>query len=191
MMSQARRKELLNSSTTTARKVYDAVPDGEGWTPQQVHGELSRAGVNLAFNVVAGCLDSLRQSGLVSELSGLGGKRLFQREPVRAVRKTVKLPDLKDALKETQAEPLPQPQPQPQPAQETMTTPGIDTNVVDKIGNLAQRLVAMAQRHADEMRELAHEISDTAIEVQAQLETNDADLRKLHQLQALLKTLNT
>lgn len=58
-------------------------------------------------------------------------------------------------------------------------------NPVDKLVELSARIGQLAHL----IKELASEISDATIEVQGQIESNDADSQKLKQLQSLLKSL--
>jgi hypothetical protein len=164
MMSQARFQAMYSGMSTIARKVYDAVPIAAHWNPGQVVGELSRTGSNIEYRTVAGCLSSLIDAGLVQEPV----KGYFCREPVRE-----KLPPpKKDPMKPTA----------PAPA----VTPAAPTSPLDRLGALSVRVAGMAQS----LKELASDIGDAAIDIEAQIETSQADMHKLKQLQAILKSLN-
>lgn len=171
MMSAPRLKQLMSGLTATATRVYDVVPHDEDWTAKQIFGELARQGRNMDFTIVQGCLDSLRQSGLINETKGG-----FRREPVR--RRAARLQDLDQLMKDT---------PMPEPRKDT--APPVEDNLIDKLGALSQRVAALGERHRTELRDLAQEIADTAIEVQVKLEQYEGDLTKFRQFQALLKGL--
>ena len=71
-MRPDRVETVLQGCTVLARKVFDAVPIAESWTPSQIRAEMLRQG-HSAANIGAGlgCLGALEDSGLVSEQKGL------------------------------------------------------------------------------------------------------------------------
>lgn len=180
MMSAKRFDQLMTSITVTARKVYDCVPMVEYWAPAAIHSELHRQGVGIAVSAVQGCLESLRQTGLIKET-----RAGFKRVPVR---EKLGLADLKEALP---AAPAPTSTPNPEQKAPPMTpvTHKPAKSVVDILSDLSQQVAATTLRHQQEMKALADLIADAAIDVQAELEKKDADLSKWHQMQALLKGL--
>jgi uncharacterized membrane protein YccC len=175
MMSEARFSQIISGQTAIAQKVYEHVPLQEHWSVKEVYAAASKSGMVIDAGVLHGCLRALTDCGLLRE-NRLGFKR-------EGVRKKVELSNLKEAI---QAQPQTQetkPMPKPQDT---------GASAVDTLGNLAQRLAALAQRHQQEMKELADLVSDAAIEVQAQFERHEADvadLGKLRQLKDLLKTI--
>jgi hypothetical protein len=79
MMSEARHKQVLESQTPTAKKVYAVVPISEPWSSKQICTELMRTGKSLDLPAVQGCLKTLRNAGLIAETADFH----FQREPTR------------------------------------------------------------------------------------------------------------
>jgi hypothetical protein len=88
MMSQARFNRIDSGLTSTARKVYNAVPLQESWSAQQIVAELKRGGVTHNFAIIVGCLNSLIQAGIVRETD----KGMFCREPIKAGTNTTRAP---------------------------------------------------------------------------------------------------
>jgi hypothetical protein len=170
MMSEARFSQIFSGQTAIAQKVYEHVPLQEHWNAKEVYAAAAKAGMAIDMGVLHGCLRALTDCGLLRE-SRLGFKR-------EGVRKKVELSNLKEAI---------QAQPQPQEKNKPMSK-ATGTNVVDTLGNLAQRLAVLSQQ----VKELSDLVSDAAIEVQAQFERHEADvadLHKLRELRALLKTI--
>jgi hypothetical protein len=166
MLNQSRFNQLYASQTAVAKKVYDAVPKADCWTPAQIVGELARLGRRSDTRLVTGCLVALVDAGLVSQPE----RGLFRREPVREIVLTPKEP----MTKETPSVPA---APALAPAK---------LEPMDRLGELSTR----AGQLAELLRTLATDIADAAVDMQHQIEANVADLAKLKQLQALLKSLN-
>lgn len=163
-MNRARFNALYNGMTSVAKKVYEAVPLVESWNHTRVNAELVRLGVNIDHHVLRGCLETLRTAGLVNEVARGEFRREAIREPKRNNEK--------------------EPAPMKTPATAAKPAPASATPF-DKLGNLAAALTQLAAQ----LEDLASDLTDAAIDIQAQLETNDADLGKLKQLQTLLKSL--
>lgn len=169
MMSQARFDIVSSGVTSVAKKVYAAVPIAQSWSAQQIVAELTRVGVSQDFRVVSGCLNSLIGAGLVRET----GKGLFCREPIRpSTKKLTIVPTEEPLMKPTAAAVKPSAVPAP-------------ASALDRLAQLSVRLVGLSQA----LREIGDELSDAAIDIETQQEHNDADLGKLKQLHALLKSL--
>lgn len=162
MLSPSRFHQLYACQTAVCKKVYDAVPKVDAWTPAQIVGELARLGRRSDTHLVTGCLATLVDAGLVYEPR----RGQFLREPIREIVLTPKEAMTKEAP--------------PVPAAAVHQGP------LDKLGALSTR----AGQLAELLRTLATDIADAAVEMQAQIEANVADLAKLKQLQALLKSLN-
>src|SRR5688572_25756380 len=85
MLTVARLNQISQGLRANARKVYDAIPQGEEWRERQVLAELQRIGLDSlarSAHVVRGCLDSLVEAGLVRERGGL-----WSREPIKVIEK--------------------------------------------------------------------------------------------------------
>ena len=161
---------LHEGQTSICKKVYSATPISEGWTTNQIMQELMRLGISSYHKMVAGCLDSLRRSGLVMESEP--GK--FSRVPVKA-----KLPDaplIKPVQVVQQTEEI-------QMALVTKVTP--QSTPIDKLTKLSSRCTAMMSS----LKALAEDIDHAALEIEEQFAASAGDTIKLRQLQALLKGL--
>lgn len=67
-LSIARQRVLLSSQTAVAKKVFELVPIQEAWSAQQIQGALQRATrSSLDFRLLGGCLNTLKDAGLVAE----------------------------------------------------------------------------------------------------------------------------
>lgn len=165
MMSHARFLQIHSGQTSVAKKVYEAVPILEAWSVGQVNAALQRSGVVIAFRDVAGCLNTLKNSGLINEPKT--GE--FIREGVRQP----KTPKVKE------------PEMKPEAPRAVITTGQhpITTNPIDKLENLAQRIMQVSQM----VKGIADDLSDAAIDIQHQFEGKEEDLKKFKQLQELLK----
>lgn len=188
-MSQARFKQIYSGLSSQAAKVYDHVPIEEEWSASEIATALTRANIGMAFNVISGCLNSLKQAGLIAENKA----GCWRREKVRAPYQKRTLADLGLEIKREAAKaagPAPTlPNPTVTPKEPEMTKP--EESLVDRLGSLAQMIAATAERHQGEMRDLANLVSDMAIEVQAQEERFEKDLGQWRQMQALLKGMTS
>lgn len=173
MMSQARFNERYSGMTSIARKVYDAVPMTQAWTAAQVVAELHRVGVSQDFRLIGGCLNSLMLGGLIFESE----RGQFTREPIRplAIKSPTPIaPPNQDTMKPIIAKAV---------APVTISLPVLSP--ADMLGKIAEKVMRLAVA----LREIGAEMADAAIDIEAQFEHNEADLAKLKQLQALLKSL--
>jgi hypothetical protein len=67
-LSIARQRVLLSSQTAVAKKVFELVPIQEAWTAQEIQGALQRATrSSMDFRLLGGCLNTLKDAGLVAE----------------------------------------------------------------------------------------------------------------------------
>lgn len=66
-MNPERLNRIADQQTGIARKVLDAVPIAEEWTTSAVSRELFRVGTRIDKDTLEGCLQSLKESGLVKE----------------------------------------------------------------------------------------------------------------------------
>lgn len=168
-MSQTRFDAIFSGQTSIAKKVYEAVPIAESWTTRKIMAEMQRLGISQDQRTVAGCLENLRKSGLVNELM----KGEFRREGIKEI--GIKAVEQKEK----------------EPAVVTIAKPPIailttaPLSPMDILGALAVRAANLAGMAS----ELASDISDAAIDVQQHIENNDADTKKLKQLQSILKSI--
>ena len=68
-MTATRIRILENQQTGVAKKVYGAVPINEAWPSKQIVMELSRQGQVRDFSIIEGCLNTLKEVGLVKEVA--------------------------------------------------------------------------------------------------------------------------
>lgn len=67
-ISAGRQHELLNAQSAIAKKVFEVVPIQEAWTSQEVAGALQhQTRSSIQFRTLQGCLNTLKEAGLVSE----------------------------------------------------------------------------------------------------------------------------
>lgn len=68
-MNPTRFNALLSQQTSTARKVWSAVPHNVRWQPPKIYGEFKRMNPSstISLSVVQGCLKALVDAGLVKE----------------------------------------------------------------------------------------------------------------------------
>lgn len=177
MMSQLSFKLAYEAQTSAAQKVYDAVPMVESWSHPQIIAEMARNGQSLDYRVMAGCLNNLVRAGLVQEVI----KGYFRRLPVRPQPKPAATPAIKPAAPIEQVkEPV---MTKPAAPITTAAAPTAKQTPMDILGALAVR-AAMLGKQA---HELSTDIENAALALQEQQETNEKDMEKFRQLQALLK----
>lgn len=150
-ITEARFTELLNTQSVQARKVFDCVPIGEAWPTRQIYSAITRnTRATMEYKVVEGCLDTLKESGLIYE-------------PLRGLFQQVK------------------PKAKTMQAREVVIAEPTDA----RPGSTADLLTELAER--------AHQLSLDLLAARDVLteekEANADGLRKLGQLQALLKGL--
>lgn len=95
-MNDSRLRLREAQQTTTARKVLDAVPIAEAWPTHSVIAELTRQGMKYSPSVVEGCLNSLKDDGLVKEVHKGEWQRVHV--PVKESGVDTASPDGADAL---------------------------------------------------------------------------------------------
>lgn len=118
------------------------------------------------MKVISGCLQSLKGSGLVRELAGSRYQRINVKHDKPA------LADLPAMLEAIDEEP---------------PRVGVPAAVrLDPLNRLAS-VAAKVRSLADGYNELAQEIEDVALEVEAQKERNGAENARLNQLRSLLR----
>lgn len=178
-MSPKRFQSLYNAQTSIARRVYDATPISEAWTVHQVMQELARAGLPIRdYSKVEGCLNSLRQAGLVDE-------------PEKGKFRRAKVAPLKIAAVSSQPETI-EDEPAPQMSKPTITVKTASsapteakkhTNPLERLDELAKR----ARAAAATLTTLADEIDTVALEIEEEFEANMKAAATLRQLQALMR----
>lgn len=166
-LNNARMKQTIDGLSAQARRVYDATPASEAWTPGQICGELARMGLAHDAKVVLGCLMSLVHSGVVREVKA----GMFSRVSAKPV--VVKVPPLEK--EPNMRAPDAKPAAVPESASDTLT----------KIASIGSQI----RGAAEDLIALANGLDDVAIEVEERISKIDADTATLRQLQALLKNI--
>ena len=161
-MTATRIRILENQQTGVAKKVYGAVPINEAWPSKQIVMELSRQGQVRDFSIIEGCLNTLKEVGLIRETA----PGYFQRvKPKPTVEKEAEPMTTKPLNQPTKSEP---------------------TEPVDRLAAIGTKLRGLSQMFL----ELADDIDEATLAFEEKASGNDEELAKLHQLQTLLKSLS-
>lgn len=184
MMNAAEYARREMQQTGTAKRVLQAVPITEVWSSKQIAGEIART-THVDYRVVIGCLNTLKEAGLIQEpLRGY-----FQRARVREASTP--------PLKAIAAPPAPAvattPPPAPPPAPNSAVEP------LDKLSHCIDRLRALGvgfdtaaksiNDAAAGFKALADEFETALIEYETSTDDQQKEREKLQQLRALLKEL--
>jgi hypothetical protein len=90
-ISAAKHTEILSAQTAIARKVFEVVPIQDAWTSQQIGGALTQqTRSSIQFRTLEGCLNTLKDAGLIYELTRGRFQRVTPRETLKAVPMTTK-----------------------------------------------------------------------------------------------------
>ena len=161
-MSATRIRILESQQTGIAKKVYGAVPINEVWPSKSIVAELTRQGQVRDFSIIEGCLNTLKEVGLIREVA----PGYFQRvKPKPTVEK--------------EAEPM---------TTKTPTTPtkSESTEPVDRLAAIGTKLRDLSKMFL----ELADDIDEATLAFEEKASGNDEELAKLRQLKGLLKSLS-
>ena len=161
-ISAARIRILENQQTGVAKKVYSAVPINEAWPSKQIVMELSRQGQVRDFSIIEGCLNTLKEVGLIREVA----PGHFQRVKPKPIA-------------EKEAEPM-STKPLNPPTKSEPTEP------VDRLAAIGTKLRGLSQMFL----ELADDIDEAALAFEEKTSGNDEELAKLRQLKNVLKSLS-
>ena len=104
MLSPVKHQERIKNMSAIAQKVYAAVPAAEPWSMTCIHQEIQRTGSTTRdTRVVHGCLNTLKEAGLIEEPS----RGTFVRVAVRQDKP--KPPESLPTIKEEKTMPEPTP----------------------------------------------------------------------------------
>jgi hypothetical protein len=166
-------EQKLEGHTSVGRKIYNVVPIEAEWSVGEIMSELRRNGVLVTKNTTIGCLKTLAESGLVTNLAGRWKRINFKekQEPIK-----------KDAAKiETKTE-------ETNMVKETVDSPDkrkpidIMLAVSEKTKNMQDNMNVMLER----WRKM---VDDAALEISQQIDDASADSVKLRQLQQILQSV--
>ena len=160
-MTATRIRILENQQTGVAKKVYGAVPINEAWPSKAIVAELTRQGQVRDFSIIEGCLNTLKEVGLIKEMS----PGHFQRVKPKPTA-------------EKEAEPMPTPLKPP-----TKSEP---TEPMDRLVAIGTKLRSLSKM----LFELADDIDEATLAFEEKASGNDEELAKLRQLKGLLKSLS-
>ena len=161
-MTATRIRILENQQTGVAKKVYGAVPINEAWPSKAIVMELTRQGQVRDFSIIEGCLNTLKEVGLIKEMS----PGHFQRVKPKPIA-------------EKEAEPM-STKPLNPPTKSEPTEP------VDRLAAIGTKLRGLSQMFL----ELADDIDEAALAFEEKTSGNDEELAKLRQLKNVLKSLS-
>ena len=164
MISQTRFKQVHNTLNAPVKKVYEAVPASEAWTSTQIIGEISRLGYSMRDSkAIIGCLDTLKRQGLIQEPE----RGSFIRVEVKETTTFDKF--IEETKEKTMATSKPVTQ--------------IKQSNLDRLINLSEKANGLAAQ----MKSMATELENVALEIEAEIQENSTSAQKLKQLQELLK----
>lgn len=164
MISKTRFKQLHNTLNAPVKKVYEAVPASDAWTTTQIIGEISRLGYSMRDpKAIIGCLDTLKRQGLITEPE----RGCFIRIEVKETTTFDKF--IEETKEKTMATTKPVTQ--------------IKQSNLDRLINLSEKANALAAQ----MKAMATELENVALEIEAEIQENSTSAQKLKQLQELLK----
>lgn len=172
-MNQRKFDRLLREQNAPAKKVFEAVPLQEAWSPEEVIGEMRRTGHRLEMHVVRGCLNTLKKAGLIKEPN----KNTFTR--VSRPFETPSKPTLHLAV----------------PVDEPFTIqPEVDMTQFDllraKLTNLDKYVTETTEHIRQDIKDTLHHIDETELRCMEQQESNTEELDKLRNLAAAIKGLS-
>lgn len=144
-LTVAKAKRMESSLSGVAKRVYNSVPISEVWTIQKIVIDVVRQGGTKNFRIIQGCLNTLKEVGLIHEPESLH----FIRIPVKAPNKRSGELAVEEEEFFSQTTPAPEPiqQPVEQPVQEVIkegtetmaaATPAPQTNTLSLNKSAAQ-----------------------------------------------------
>ena len=161
-MTATRIRILENQQTGVAKKVYGAVPINEAWPSKAIVMELTRQGQVRDFSIIEGCLNTLKEVGLIKEMSPGHFQRVKPKPTV-----------------EKEAEPM-----TTTPSKTSAENKPIEP--VDRLAAIGTKLRGLSQMFL----ELADDIDEAALAFEEKTSGNDEELAKLRQLKNVLKSLS-
>ena len=171
-MNETRFKSIVAGLTSTAKKVFDAVPNETYWSSTRIQSEMFRSGSSLDRSKIEGSLRNLVELSIVIEPK----PGLFSRikSPDKAIKKKspIKTEDLPTTCFD-------------KPFQEEKKIMTENAKPFDAVREVAIKFLDVAKT----INALASEIDLKLADVEKHMATNDQDTAKLKQLQVLLKSL--
>lgn len=163
-MNPTRQQNMVDGLSSTAAKVFEAVPIRDQWDVRQIMLELARQGHRYALDRVSGCLKSLVDQGLIKEYRGGTFKRID-------VTKRPAICTIREISPVTILHPTQQPKEKPDP--------------MDELARIAMNL----RERGKALIEEADAVEAAALEMQQKIEQASGENSKLAQLRNLLKDI--
>lgn len=166
-MTPQRLQAQLSGQSSVAKKVYEVVPIQDAWPHGKIYAtlnEITRSTMDM--RIFRGCLNSLKESGLVREPM----KDFFQKSPIKE-KKEMEMQTL--APISTISKPASGAHGQTLSEQKSASDP------IDLLSTLSSRL-----------RSLADDLDGAAIAIGDGIAESSKNLEKLKQLQSILKSLS-
>jgi hypothetical protein len=164
-ISTARHQVLLHEQSSVAQKVFEAVPMQEVWSSQQIHGALQRTTRStMDYKILQGCLNTLKEAGLVHEPKAGCFERVKQRPQTYV-----------HTLKEAGLDHIPR---DPMPTASVSPINGSRSAAAEVLYELSNRA-----------RNLSLDLAAAASMIDDEIEENAESAQKLSQLQSILKGL--
>ena len=161
-MTATRIRILENQQTGVAKKVYGAVPINEAWPSKSIVAELTRQGQVRDFSIIEGCLNTLKEVGLIKEMSPGHFQRVKPKPTAEKEAEPMSTKPLNPPTKSEPAEP------------------------VDRLAAIGTKLRGLSQMFL----ELADDIDEATLAFEEKASGNDEELAKLRQLKNVLKSLS-
>ena len=161
-MTATRIRILESQQTGVAKKVYGAVPINEAWPSKAIVMELTRQGQVRDFSIVEGCLNTLKEVGLIREVAPGHFQRVRPKPAVEKEAEPMATAPLKPSAKSEPTEP------------------------VDRLAAIGTKLRGLSKVFL----ELADDIDEATLAFEEKASGNDEELAKLRQLKGLLKSLS-
>lgn len=166
-MTPERAEALLQGQTAIAKKVYEAIPIQESWALKDICSALTRVTKStIDMNIAQGCIGKLCDAGLVREASRGRWQRVEVRTKVNLVKADGSLHEVELKVDDAATEP--------------------ERGPIAILSEIAVRLGAVCA----EIKLIAADIENAALEIEGENAKNDANLAKLRQLQGLLRELS-
>ena len=159
-MTATRIRILENQQTGVAKKVYGAVPINEAWPSKSIVAELTRQGQVRDFPIIEGCLNTLKEVGLIRETSPGHFQRVKPKPTI-----------------EKEAEPM---------STKPLNSVIPPTEPMDRLVAIGTKLRGLSKMFL----ELADDIDEATLAFEEKASGNDEELAKLRQLKGLLKSLS-
>lgn len=184
-MNAKSQRSKFDGLTSIAKKVYECVPAQESWSITRISDEMIRKGLTPNKRMIEGCLNSLKDSGLVLESPPGHFKAIVLKT------KKSSSPSYPDPFKDWEMEPKQEPIVKAEkPVLEVVhTAPKNPLDTLSEIANSVDAALRQVNNVTITLNSLKKDIEDAALEITAQMESTEEKFKQFRQLQSLLKSL--